>query len=725
PNGPSQEEVIRLALKDAGVDADAISYVEAHGTGTSLGDTIEMQALGDALGRGRGEADRLIVGSVKSNLGHLESAAGVAGLMKVLLALRAEVIPASLHCVEPNPAIDWERHKTRVPVRLEAWKRDYCRPRLAGVSSFGFSGTNAHVIVEEAPKAAAFEATEGAQLIVLSARSERALRAMAERLASRLRRHSEMPLLDVAYTLAAGRTAFAHRAALVVSSLDELLEELDLLAAHDANSRFVRGIAGAAPRIAFLFAGQGGERSDMGLSLRQSRVFREAVAEVDGALDGAGTRTAPAIETIWRNEANELGQSANVQPALFAFQYGLARVWQSWGLTPSVVLGHSMGELVAARGMLTGELSDRGGMVAINAGEAQVQAVLRPFAKDVSIAAINGASSVVISGRAEAVEAATQEFESAGVRVKRLNITYGSHSPAMDRVVPAFYAEAAKVSYSAPTLPIIADMTGTMVADETTLTAGYWSEHLRRPVQFLRCLETLEDQDCDLAIEMGPRAVLTSVGRERMNARTRWVASADGRQDDFDALLHALGEVFVSGASIDWKKFFADRTMEARVVSLPSYPFERQHYWLEAGDTARAGDVSTVVLGYPAPREEDDSSESSGDSWKMERGAGRVKALEEAVRREAARVLGMRRNALPDGAARLADLGMDSLMAVTLRNQLQAMVGNELPATFAFEYETPAEMAMALDLLLWTAGADESGSEQASEASIERDEISI
>jgi len=1039
PNGPSQEDVIRTALKDAGVAAEAVSYVEAHGTGTSLGDTIEMQALGETLGRVRKGDVRLPVGSVKSNFGHLESAAGIAGLMKVVLALQHRTIPASLHCATPNPAIDWDRHQTRVPVMAEPWQSMGDAPRIGAVSSFGFSGTNSHAVVSEAPRidAARIERNEAeepvARVIVLSARSESALKAMAGRLAKRLRKHPELRLADVAYTLSAGRTAFAHRAALRVSSIELLIEELELLARGDEDCAFVRSVAKAgASRTAFLFAGQGGERTGMGLSLlRRSEVFRKAVAEVDAVLH---EMRLPSIETIWRNERGELGQSAHVQPALFAFQYGLARVWQSWGIQPHVVMGHSMGELVAAalagvlrvddaarlvaaRGRLTGELGDPGGMVAVAVSEAQALAVLRRYEGEVSLAAVNGPTSVVISGRAEAVEQAAQEFEGTGVRVKRLNITYGSHSPAMRRVVPAFYEEAAKIQYAAPQLPIIADMTGAMVEDDGVFNAGYWSEHLARPVQFLKCLERLGREHCDVCIEMGPRAVLTTFGKEQGGAEMHWIASADGREEDFDALQSALAEAFVRGAAIDWKAVYQGESV--RTVSLPGYPFERERYWIAdldvhasrrqrrrqasgeiaaglrldaavptfelqmeaplpfaldsyrvagqvfvppsayvawavsafravkktedgaagasvhmrelrihaplrplagkttlqtillpgdpeeasmgfriyardredaewalyasgtvAGEAAQAAQrdlpahgggfvreeaasmngeafyarvaeqgialgesyrgvrelwlqpraalgrvhVDAAALGVelkseagvPAlleacfqvvgaaslaeddtelrmmtgigeiglpglvegelwveahvERREDGSVAGSlvirngeGDllgwvtgielnpivglsdgltslpgfeanvdgesaqivaAWQVEPGESRALGLERAVRKEAARVLGMRRGQLPDADARMADLGMDSLMAVVLRNRLQAMVGHGLPATFAFEHPSAREMALALDLLLWSSGVveDDLAAEQ---ETIERDEIQI
>jgi acyl transferase domain-containing protein len=730
-------DVICAALKDAGLGPEAVSYVEAHGTGTSLGDTIEMQALGETLGRGRSDKDKLPVGSVKSNFGHAESAAGVAGLIKLLLAMEHGTIPASLHCGQPNPAIDWTSAGTRVPVAAEAWRPAVGQTaRVAALSSFGFSGTNAHLVVSEA--AALRErprSDEGLRVVALSARSETALKAMAARLAQRLRLRPELRLGDVAYTLGVGRSSFAHRAALRVRSREHLIEELDALARGEGDCEFARGVSdGRAPRVAFLFAGQGGEHAGMGLSLlRRSEVFRAAVAEVDAALAGVISRS---IEDIFRNERNELAQSALVQPALFAFQYGLAMLWQSWGVRPHVVVGHSMGEivaatiagvmsvgdaarLVAARGRLTGELGDPGGMVAVAASEEQVQTVLEQYSADVSIAAINGASSLVISGRSDAVEKAAQEFERDGVRVKRLNITYGSHSPAMGRVLPVFYEEAAKIEYRSPRMPIIADMTGEKVEDGSVFNARYWTDHLSRPVQFARCLNQLEKEACGLCIEMGPRAVLTTLGQERMESKTRWVASSNGRDDDFEVLQSALSEAFAGGAALDWKAVF--RGQDARRIALPTYPFERERYWITDQDSAEGRDVLPRRARPPQPSAVDEiPAREKVLGWDVEPGEDRLSSLERAVRKEAARVLGLRRGELPDSDVRLANIGLDSLMAVTLRNRLQAIVGQGLPPTFAFEYPTAAEMAAALDMLLWSTGAVED-----EPAATDRDEIRI
>ena len=608
PNGPSQEDVIRAALADAGLSAEAVSYVEAHGTGTRLGDPIELRALDAVLGKGRSVDARLAVGSVKSNFGHTESAAGVAGLIKLALSLQHRTIPASLHCTHPNPEIDWESNHLRVPATAEPWQpADGETLRVGAVSSFGFSGTNAHLVVTEPPAVSTPSIngrdTPDSCVIPLSARSKQALQIMAAQLADRLRENPTLSLQDVAFTLSTGRSAFAHRAAIRVESKERLIEELSFLAQGDSDqdSAFFRGVGEARkPRVAFLFAGQGGERTGMGLSLlAHSEVFRAAVAEVDVALAGA---ISTSIEDIFRNEHDELAQSAFVQPALYAFQYGMARVWQSWGIEPEIVVGHSMGEivacslagvmsvtdasqLVAARGRLTQELGDPGGMVAVAVSEEQALAGLTGYEANVSIAAVNGPAGVVISGRSEPLEQATLGFERAGIRVKRLNITYGSHSPAMHRVLPAFYQEAAKVHYHAPRMPILADLTGEMVTGASTFSAQYFTGHLSRPVQFQRCLDRLEKEGCGLCIEMGPRAVLSTFGKERAVRATRWIASATGREDDFPALQSALADAFTAGAEVDWKSTF--RHGRANKVSLPTYPFERERYWIEEEDFAQ------------------------------------------------------------------------------------------------------------------------------------------
>jgi len=756
PNGPSQEALIRTALANAQILPEQVSYVEAHGTGTSLGDMIESQALGEAFGKRRNDESRLPVGSVKSNIGHAEAAAGVAGLIKLALALKHREIPASLHCSHPNPDIDWDSIRMRVPMEAEPWQLAQGRDlRVGSVSSFGFSGTNANLIVAEAPVDVTKDdgdSKQGIRVITLSARSQNALRTSAARLADRLREEPDLCLRDIAFTLAIGRSQFSHRAAIRADSKEHLIEELAALSEgeREAEGQFARGIVETrAPRVAFLFAGQGGERAGMGLSLlERSDVFRAAVAEVDAALTGIVSQP---IEAIFRSEQNELAQSALVQPALFAFQYGLARLWQSWGVEPHIVVGHSMGELVAAtiagvlsvedasrlvaaRGRLTGELGDPGAMVAIATTEDEVRLALSNYRQDVSIAAINGPASVVISGRREAVELATQEFERAGVRVKRLNISYGSHSPAMHRVLPAFHQEAVKYKYHAPRMAIVADLTAEKVEDDSVLNAQYWTAHLSRPVQFARCLERLQAEGCDLCIEMGPRAVLTAFGKEYGDANARWVASANGREDDFESLQAALGEAFTAGVALGWKAIFEGRRL--RKVALPAYPFERERYWISDVSQKSSQPRTSDALPRKSPQPPEFFSEITalkkddfaptetthgiGPVWNVESGEARVAAIEVIVCKEAARILGLRGGELPQGNTRLADLGFDSLMAVRLRNRLQELAGLALAATFAFEFPTPAEMAAAIDSLLTASGEanDES-------SSLERDEIQI
>lgn len=622
PNGPSQVEVIRAALRDGGLGPEAVSYVEAHGTGTALGDTIEMQALGEALGKHQ-TSGQLAVGSVKSNFGHTESAAGVAGLIKLVLALQNKIIPPSLHSQEPNPAIDWAKTQTRVPVVAESWSTTASQPiRIGAVSSFGFSGTNAHLIVSEPPqRISAVEVDPPALPLLLSARSKTALQTMAKELATHLARNPHLRLADITYTLASGRSAFPHRLGLRAQSTAQLIEEFSIRA---DDSDGIYGLSsGRAPRVAFLFAGQGGEHTGMGLTLLQhSPVFRDAIDEVDVALAGAIPRS---IESIFRNEQDQLSHSAFVQPALFAFQYGLARCWQALGIEPSIVAGHSMGEIVAAtiaevlslqdavrlivaRGRLTEELADPGGMVAIAASQAQVESVLNKYRHDVSIAVMNGPNSLVISGRTESLEEATQEFEALGIRVKRLNITYGSHSPAMDRVLAPFHEEAARLTYQAPAIPIVADLTGKRVEDDSVLNAEYWTRHLSSPILFGRCLESLQHDGASLYIEMGPRNVLTAFGREFNDRTATWIASANGQEDDFIALQAAIAAAFVAGASPDGKAIHTG--VERQLVSLPTYPFERERFW----PTERSSDPAKqrVPKGQsPGSRRDESAAEDS------------------------------------------------------------------------------------------------------------------
>ncbi len=510
PNGPSQEELMRRALKEADRTAMQVGYVEAHGTGTSLGDPIELRALGSVYGASRNAGEPLLVGSLKTNLGHMEAAAGVGGLIKLVLALQHGEVPAHLHFDTPTSHVPWDEMRLAVPRSTMPWPSlrnaaGELTPRLGAVSSFGFSGTNAHLIVEQAPAprqpapgAADEEHVEAARLLPLSASSSEALRAVIERYERWLSGPAAVQYgwAEIAATAACGRDHFRHRAALVACGKEEALASLrSLITASDPGAAFMP------PSICFLFTGQGSEHSGMGLDLlNHSAVFRAAVERLERSLDGG---LPSSIAAIWANEHGELEQASLVQPALYAYGWALSEFWRSCGVEPEVVLGHSLGEyvaatvagvmtpeegirLVAARGRLTQDLGLAGGMIAIVAGEQEVRKMLATshLHRDLSIAAVNGPLSVVVSGGREAIQRFEQTLRETGVRHKRLRTTHGFHSAALDGMLDAFEAEAAKYSFRVPDIRWISNLTGQAVDRKRPIDAQYWRQHLRQTVQF-------------------------------------------------------------------------------------------------------------------------------------------------------------------------------------------------------------------------------------------------
>ena len=502
PNGTAQEAVLRQALANAGVSGPEIGYVEAHGTGTSLGDPIEAHALAAVLGKGREAGDPLVVGSVKTNIGHLESAAGVAGLIKVVLSLQHEEIPKQLHFQKLNPHIDWSGAAIEVATEAREWKRGAKR-RLAGVSSFGFSGTNAHVIVEEAPVAGERkrERERPLHVLALSARSEAALAQLGAKYADALSGEAGAELGDICYTANAGRAHFEQRVAVVGSSAEELRTKLQAaLPGQTVQAR--EGI-----RAAFLFPGQGAQYAGMGKELYETQpVFRRALEECAELLKGEIEE--PLLDVLWGASTQLLDETAYTQPALFAVEYALAVLWRSWGIEPSVVLGHSVGEYVAAcvagvyglkeglkliatRARLMQAVSGRGAMAAVFAGEAPVREALRGLEERVSLAAVNGPESVVISGYEPELKTAEERLRQAGLRVERLKVSHGFHSPQMEEMEAEFGRVAGEIEYQAPKITLISSVTGQVVGKRELSEGSYWKRQVRQPVEFRAAMETL------------------------------------------------------------------------------------------------------------------------------------------------------------------------------------------------------------------------------------------
>ena len=601
PNGPAQEKLIRRALAAAGIEPAQVSYVEAHGTGTSLGDPIEMRALGAALGAGRPTDQPLVVGSVKTNIGHLESAAGVAGLIKVVLALQHGEIPPHLHFRNPSPHIPWAELPVTVPTELTPWPAAYDR-RIAGVSSFGFSGTNAHVIVEEAPEPAPAPA-EGERpyhLLALSARTDDALASVAQRMAEYLAAEPAASLADVAFSANTGRSHFGHRLAVVAESVAQARERLEAVA---AGGQEVAGVArgqlhgSERPEVAFLFTGQGSQYAGMGRQLYETQpTFRRAIDRCDELLRPLLPRPLRSVLYPKAGEATPIDETQYAQPALFAVEYALSELWKSWGIEPAAVLGHSVGEyvaacvagvfswedalrLVAARGRLMQSLPSGGQMSAVSADESRVRAALAAHGPGVAVAALNGPDDTVISGPGASVQAVCAALAADGVRCEPLAVSHAFHSSLMDPVLDAFEREAGKVAFAPPRLTLVSDLSGRIAGDEVR-SAGYWRRHLREPVRFAGGMATLHDLGVRVFVEVGPRPALLALGRRCLPAASAaWLPSLRKGRDDGSQILESLSSLHVRGADVDWDGF--DRDYSRRKVALPTYPFQRERFWVE------------------------------------------------------------------------------------------------------------------------------------------------
>ena len=599
PNGVAQQRVIGAALRRAGVAPRDVDYLEAHGTGTSLGDPIEAQAAGAALGEGR-EADRpLLIGSAKTNIGHLEAAAGIAGVIKVILALEHETLPRHLNFENPSPHIPWHRLPVQVLTEARPWHRAD-RPRIAGVSSFGFAGTNAHVILEEAPLPApgdSGQAAEGPQLLPLSAKTPTALRALAGAYRDWWAAHPDATLADVCFTAGVARAHTEHRAALVADTRDGALDLLDAVADDRPAPGLVRGEAHDVPKTAWLFTGQGSQYPGMARGLYDSEpVF---AATVDACADAvADLLDTPLLDVVFETDSAEaqdaLRRTSYAQPALFAVEMGLARLWQSWGLQPDVVLGHSVGQytaacvagvfdlaagarLMALRGKLFGSLPAGGRMAAIFAPADRVEAVVDDI-PTLSVAAYNGANTV-LSGPAADLEKAVAALAADSIRCDWLETSHAFHSALLDPILDEFEVAANQFTYGTPQRILIDNRTGAALGRSTSLDGAYWRRHARQPVQFAASIRTLAEMNCKVLVEIGPRPVLTAAALSAWPdpaTTPRVIASLRPTVDDRRQITEALADAYVLGHHPD---FGAVSPATARVLDLPTYPFEHRRYW--------------------------------------------------------------------------------------------------------------------------------------------------
>ncbi|HZN19092.1 MAG TPA: acyltransferase domain-containing protein, partial [Micromonosporaceae bacterium] len=611
PNGPSQQRVIRQALASAQLAPSDVDMVEAHGTGTALGDPIEAQALLATYGQGRPGDRPLWVGAVKSNIGHTQAAAGVAGVIKSVLALHHRLMPATLHVTEPTPEVDWSTGAVSLLTQPRRWPAGD-QPRRVGVSSFGISGTNAHVILEEAPPAPAPEPgaersdePSGAVAVVpwvLSARSAPALRDQAVRLLSRVEGDPELCPVDVGASLAATRSALEHRAVVLGEGRDELLGGLAALAAGEPAPCLVSGVVqGDAVRVVFVFSGQGSQWAGMGLELAASSpVFAARLRECAEAL--APHTGWSLLDVLGDEEA--LGRVEVVQPALFAVMVSLAELWRHHGVEPAAVVGHSQGEIAAAcvAGALSLEdaakvvalrsaalvgLSGRGGMVSVSRPAADVGQRITAWGERLSVAAVNGPATVIVSGEPGALEELLAACEADGVRARRVAVGYASHSAQIDAIHDELRQALTGIRPQPASVPMVSTVTGDWV-DTSTLDASYWFTNLRQTVRFHEAVQRLQDEGFGPLVECSPHPVLVAGVPDAL-------AVGSLRRDDGGAtrFLTSLAEAYVHGAPVDWRLPAGQR------VDLPTYPFQRQRYWLAGtgqGDPAGLGLAST---GHP------------------------------------------------------------------------------------------------------------------------------
>jgi acyl transferase domain-containing protein/SAM-dependent methyltransferase len=596
PNGRAQEAVIRAALANAGVSAGAVGYVEAHGTGTPLGDPIEVGALAAVYAPGRDRARPLALGSVKTNIGHLEAAAGVAGIIKAVLSLQRREVPPNLHFRAGNPRIDWAALPIAVPSRAVPFGATEAT-RFAAVSGFGFSGCNAHVILEEAPQAetaAAHSEDRPLHLLALSARDPGSLATLARRYEAAL--DGEPAIADLCYTANTGRSHFAERLAVVGATAADLRQGLAAFTgtAHDTNTR---------PQVAFLFTGQGAQYPGMGLALYETApVFRDAL---DSCAKGLAPYLQPGLLEVLRgtDPAVSIHRTAYAQPALFAVEYALAMLWRSWGIEPVALMGHSLGEytaaciagvfpladalrLVAERGRLTETLAADGAMAAVFGPEAEIAAVVAESRGALAIAAYNGPEHLVLSGEPAAMAHALDRLEGAGLRVRPLKLSYAAHSRLIEPVQPAFRPVLDTVRFASPRMAVISNVTGALAGAEIA-SPDYWLTHMRAPVRFADSVRALAGMGVTHLVEIGPHPVLLGMAAECLGASPAALLPSLRRdRAPWPDLLDSLQRLYRDGADIDWEGF--DRGHARRRLALPTYPFRRRRHWIEAATAAAA-----------------------------------------------------------------------------------------------------------------------------------------
>ncbi|HWE91908.1 MAG TPA: type I polyketide synthase, partial [Pseudonocardiaceae bacterium] len=612
PNGPAQERVIWAALANAGLEPSDVDVIEGHGTGTTLGDPIEAQALLATYGQRR--QNPLLLGSIKSNIGHTQAAAGIAGVIKMAQAIAHGRLPRTLHVDQPSPHVDWPAGSIELLAESRAWAPEAGRTRRAAVSSFGISGTNAHVIIEEPPAvepAPHAQPAPGGDLVSMpiSARSASALRGQAQRLLDFAQHNPATDLGQLARCLAA-KPVFDHRAVIVAADQTELVNALRRLASGEPAANVITGVAGKSGRTAFLFTGQGSQRVGMGRQLYEREpVFAKALDEIGGHLDEFLDR--PIREVIFAQpeeaDAALLDQTAFTQAALFAFEVALCRLIESYGCTPDYLIGHSIGELAAAhvagvlplreacvlvvaRGRLMQAAPIGGAMISVQAAEADAAAALAGRLDRAGIAAVNGPHATVISGDEAVVAEIAAEFRARGVKVRRLRVSRAFHSPHMDGILGTFGRAAGKLSYRTPATPVVSNLTGRIAEGPQLTSGGYWADHIRGTVRFFDGVRTLESLGVRHWLEIGPDATLSALAAQSLaggESSATVVPALRPGQPEPNSAHTALARLFVAGAAIDWRRALGPASAEPTSLTLPTYAFQGDRYWLDQPTLSR------------------------------------------------------------------------------------------------------------------------------------------
>lgn len=761
PNGLAQQAVIREALRNARVSPEQISYIEVHGTGTALGDPIEVESLKGVFRPSHNASHGCRLGSVKTNIGHLEAAAGIASLIKVVLSLQKREIPPHLHLQQLNPHIGLEGTPFSIPTECLPWELE-AEQRLAGVSSFGFGGTIAHLILAEAPAPThPIAATDRpTHLFTLSAKSEKALRSLAQQYHVALTAQTTVSLADLCFTTNVGRSHFRHRLTLIPDSVDVLREQLATFADEQPSAKILTGQVSTAKRakVGFLFTGQGSQYTDMGRSLYDTEpVFRRTLDQCSEILQSYLEQSLLSIIYPDTGKNPSLDETAYTQPALFAIEYALAQLWRSWGIEPDIVIGHSLGEYVAAcvagamsledglkliaeRGRLMQALPPDGRMVAVFADADKVAHVLEDRQLPVAIAALNSPSNTVISGTRKAIQAVLKQLEHLHIRTYPLTVSHAFHSPLMEPMLPEFQKVAETVEFQPLRLPLVANLTGELVQPGEVLDANYWGKHILEPVQFAAGIATLASMNVDVMLEVGPHPILMPIGKSVVPEWPGlWLASLSRRSQSCRSLLESVQKLYLAGVPISWSGFHQSHRRQR--LPLPTYPFQRERCWLDIpaevernGGSLNAqnglqshtirekiqdliGKIDDTLTSIRASRvsrtfkdsnrskaEDGQSNGNTGDSQDSNNGAIAKNTVAETVQATLSDIGKIPRSKLGAESRIHEELGFDSLMLVEVRSKLMAAFPNlrEVPLNLLFggvtvegliEFVTKAETA--------------------------------